>query len=673
MSVFPGNLDSDATLYIAKDNIETKLNAAMGISDTVAAVADPTGWVANMIATVELEQMLVTAVAGNLITVTRAFNGTTAATHGQNKKFSNFVDAAYQSSAKAAIIAIETALGTDLANVFVEYPTSVYDFTHIAPAEGLSPTARVVTLPEVPRGVNGGDTNHYLAIFNNAGVFQEVVLINGGTAVAGGTGFLTFASISGTYAAGSYKIGSATGGAAEAYQAIISGTGVGSILFDAQATMHQGVYAFSSSDRITFVGRGREAILAIRAQNYSAGNLFHNSVGASWTMRDLGISNGLPSTGAMAGAGVYIASGQIQMESVGIINGQFGVRLVGAVSTTLHNCTYVNTDMSFKAAAGLSLESLCINIFVSDCLFVGAPSSHANVLTSGIRLWAADGVWITNTLVSGDGGYAFNPQSDYIANVRIIGGGVDSARNYAVIFTGAGFPVHNIRFEGGHYHSQSDGTTLGLGPVVYADPSVSLNEIAFDGCFIAGGAVEGVQVLTTGMNDFSIRNSTIADNNVSNTAGLAGVRIGNGVTGFHLEGCTVGNIRGLGHQKYGVIASGTLTGFIDGNDLSVNDTGPIAFGSTLTGVFGSNQGVDNVTGTVASAASVDLPVNPTVTITGTTNVGTVTGLWNGRKVTLITTDGAVTFTAGATIGNTITSTQNKPLACVVTGGKIYLS
>src|SRR6185369_1668437 len=117
-SSYPGSVDTDATLFVAKDNVQTKLNVQMLITDNVAIVASTTGWAANMIATVDSEQMFVTGVSGsNVLQVTRGFAGTAAAAHNAGKNVSNFIDAAYQKVLKSASINIETALGANLGNI----------------------------------------------------------------------------------------------------------------------------------------------------------------------------------------------------------------------------------------------------------------------------------------------------------------------------------------------------------------------------------------------------------------------------------------------------------------------------------------------------------------------------------------------------------------------------
>lgn len=126
---YPGALDTNATLFVTADNIQSQLSAAMLVSGTTATVQSTTGFVANMIATVcdtvtstgkctAFEHMLVTAVpTSTTLTVTRGFAGTSARAHASGKLISILIDSAHQTALKAAVIAIETALGPNLSNI----------------------------------------------------------------------------------------------------------------------------------------------------------------------------------------------------------------------------------------------------------------------------------------------------------------------------------------------------------------------------------------------------------------------------------------------------------------------------------------------------------------------------------------------------------------------------
>lgn len=549
-----------------------------------------------------------------------------------------------------------------------DYLAVDYVFTAQAPGGSLSIGSNTITLAPVPNGVNAADISHYLYISGGTGT-AEAVLITGGTAVSGAASGTVIVTCANTHT-GAWTIQSATGGGAEAHQAIITAGGYGTVRFTTPVTFYQGIYASSSSDRTSFQGAGLLTLTVTRAAGYT-GSLFANTVSAAWTMRDLGITNPAGATGSA----VYIGPGQITMDHVVIIGGQYGVRLVGAVSTNLNDVNYVNTDMTLKAVAGLTLDNQCINILVSNCQFIGAPVSNANVLSNGIRILDADGVWITNTVVSADYGVLISGTTNYIANVRFANLAVDQFRNGGVAFTGV-MAMNNIRFDCGHLHGQSNGTTTGLGPVVYFAPGILLEEVGFYGTLIAGSAVEGVQILATGISNLTFCGASITDNNRSNAANLAGILIATGVSGVHIVGCTIGNTLGSGHQKYALSIAGTLTRcVITSNDFTVNTTEAVASAtvaaSWVSVVMGNNAGIDTAfAATVASANTISVGLYPMYTVTGTTVIKTMNGGWTGRRMRLAFNNAlpaGIDATGNFYYAKTVT--QNQQLECLFDGTK----
>lgn len=110
-SNFPLTLDTDQTLLVANDNIQTTLSVVQQPTDTVAIVASTTGWKPYMIATVDNEQQFVTSIMGaNTLQVNRNFNGTGAVSHQAGARVANFVDSAYHHALSSAIQAIQRAL-----------------------------------------------------------------------------------------------------------------------------------------------------------------------------------------------------------------------------------------------------------------------------------------------------------------------------------------------------------------------------------------------------------------------------------------------------------------------------------------------------------------------------------------------------------------------------------
>jgi hypothetical protein len=104
---------------LAKDNIQTSLIAPMAVGDNVAVVQSGTGWAPQMVAYIcdsssgspakctSYEVMLVTAVAGNVLTVTRAYGGSTAKTHASGKLVQNAYTSVYTNSAQNEIQAMQ--------------------------------------------------------------------------------------------------------------------------------------------------------------------------------------------------------------------------------------------------------------------------------------------------------------------------------------------------------------------------------------------------------------------------------------------------------------------------------------------------------------------------------------------------------------------------------------
>ena len=75
---------------------------------------------------------------------------------------------------------------------------------------------------------------------------------------------------------------------------------------------------------------------------------------------------------------------------------------------------------------------------------------------------------------------------------------------------------------------------------------------------------------------------------------------------------------------------------------------------------------------IASAATITIaPGYDYITITGTTAITAINGLFEKREIR-IQTPSATPFTASATVGNTITATAGGLLLGVVIGGKLYL-
>ena len=238
-SRYPGALDTDSSLFVVADNVQTTLTVAMSTGDTTTTVANGAGFVPNMIVTIcdtttntgkctAWEHMLVTAVAGNVLTLTRGFAGTSPRTHSSGRLISALIDSAHQKVLKDAVIALQTALGPNLRNVsggtasydFAAYSCNVSAACSPGGPSGLTLNTgnNTLVMTPVPAGVNGTDTNHYLYISGGTGT-AEPCLITGGSGTAGAASGQVIVNCANAHSGG-WTVRSATAGLQEAAQSL---------------------------------------------------------------------------------------------------------------------------------------------------------------------------------------------------------------------------------------------------------------------------------------------------------------------------------------------------------------------------------------------------------------------------------------------------------------------
>ncbi len=266
-AVYPGAVATNSQVLVAADNIQTSNSATQAPTDTVLVVANPSGWLVNMIATVgtpvagvpgSVEQELVTGIAGNVLTVTRAYAGTSAQTHLAGSFVSAYIDACYHQRLSAEIKAIENTLGANLSNIpssGIPGGGSQTQYLQIQPNTGNNTTLRFngigsvsssdynfpsqtpggvitggfsasISLSPCPLGVNGSDASHYVYLAGGSGT-AESVLITGGSCASGATsGTLVFTPAN-THS-GAWTVSSASSGVQEAINSgcVAGATGV---------------------------------------------------------------------------------------------------------------------------------------------------------------------------------------------------------------------------------------------------------------------------------------------------------------------------------------------------------------------------------------------------------------------------------------------------------------
>jgi hypothetical protein len=750
-TLYPGALDTNASLTVAKNNIVTTLTVQQQIPDTVLIVASATGWAANMMATVDtgtaVEYEFVTSVVGmNTLNVTRACEGSAAVIHVVGASVAN-VATAYSghTSLTGAVTAVETLIkaaptahsvpvaegaspfnylapgtagqlftsngasadptfqafgpgsglpagaqtqqlqiqpntGNNTTLQFTSKPVAYavdYAFPAQSPGGSLSVGNNSVTFTPVPNGVNGTDTAHVLYVSGGTGT-AEACLITGGSGTQGQASGSIIINCVNTHT-GAWTVQSATGGIQEAMIFVGSGATI-FVPTTSPATLH-GAVTIPLGTHYAFMGTSTDTNTpsVIRAADYPTGDLFFYT-GITTTPASIGFDhfgfNNL-STGSSVGIAVHMITGNLN--AVGLFC-QGGVML--ALDST-NNTEMVNFAYFFNSAAftlshailisGANTSKASTNGRLSNGFLLGAWLG-AGIEITGADTWDIDTVVVAGmqTLVLIDppaGG-------QYVTNLRIHGGKMDagSATNPTTegikIVTGATVIIGSIAIEGVDF--------LGYGVAAEAfaiDAGTSnagyLADIKIHGCHIFSWNV-GIGVGQFGFGggrSFIISNNTVV-------GGLS-----HGITlNTPINPIIIGN-HIAGNGGFGISITGATTNmFITGNNFlggGANTSGAInaqsVWGGTTSVIITNNMGIDDVIPAVASAATLPFPFNPIFTVTGTTNVTAESGLFGvGQRGSLTATGGTITFTAGASIGNSFIAQQNVPVSWYFDGTKVWL-
>jgi hypothetical protein len=216
-AVFPGRVATDADLIIAVDRQQTRLALPLNASATSMTVVDPSIIVANCLLSIDTEIVKVTGPpAGNVVPISRAFDGTTAAVHLASALVSGFVDAFHHNTLVSEVEAIEQTLGANLSRIPAAawLVSDTYKFPAQTPGGNLVVGANVINLAPVPLGINGSNTAHSVYISGGTGT-AEAALIIGGTAVSGAASGTLIVQCANTHS-GAWTIQSATAGIMEA-------------------------------------------------------------------------------------------------------------------------------------------------------------------------------------------------------------------------------------------------------------------------------------------------------------------------------------------------------------------------------------------------------------------------------------------------------------------------
>lgn len=629
--VFPAAVATDAQLKVANNQIQATLKVDIDGANTILFVDSVAGFAANSLISVEKEIMAVASVSSTpnpSLTVAaggRGFDGTSAVPHKAGVKVAMYIDAWHHNALAAEVKAIEQFLGPNGQNVGSgnEVWSNQYQFTS-QPGGSLVPGNNAITLSPVPEGVNGTDTNHWLYVSGGTGA-PEAVKITGGTAVAGAPSGQLIIQCANAHS-GAWTLSSASAGIMEA---IVANNGQGVINLPAGPS-----YLYATLVLPTVVSlRGQGAISdgsvnvntrLICAAGVSPGIAVADGRGTA-TGQGLGTHSGYHLYGAGTGTGLWIGGDPANVFCPASWYGSFTRYVDLLVSNFSH-------ALHFQSGNFLSFHRSDFN-GLSRALYV--PASAAGMQPTGFY----------DCLLTVPSGAAveMNSSNFQTASLFYCGGQVSGT------ITGAAVDWQSI---GTHYE-----------PNAANDPIVDISGSQAGIVKIFGGLCS-----THGPSPpFHIR---------MNSSQWLVLHVKD-VTIMCDSGATVGTFVNYGSSFGGILTLENIIPTFAGTFTNLYQLSGSAL-PYLQMSIALNQYTARVD--VAAAATLvfpngNYPNRGLMAVTGATIPGAgitaVSGLLPAQSGVLLTRS-AQTFTAGATIGNTITLTASVPYTYYFDGLQIWI-
>lgn len=370
------------------------------------------------------------------------------------------------------------------------------------------------------------------------------------------------------------------------------------------------------------------------------------------------------STAPTAGVGVTLIRADRSKFTNVDIRGQFkGLEIIGGADQL-----WTNIDIGGSATwAAETTGSRCVvikganygavyeqpgEIFFSNFNFKGA--GNTGYLHVGLEISAGDGLWFSNghvgfsnsasCLIQNEG-TGFYIQNLEFNNVYFDGNNAGSQSIGVAILQGAAYGMENIKFNSCCFQNHTYHGIQMVGSGVVA------KRIRIEGGVIQNnqryGVIIGEGGGTSTYQNVSIIGTNISNNNSGNNSADA-IKINGGTVGVRVQNCL---IEGQSYNYvYGVdIASTAQNIAIENNQFYKCTTNILNNGATVC-KYGGNQ-LQWAAPTAASAASLPLPQGfDAVTVTGTTNITSITGAnIANAQVTLLFT-GVLTVVSGSNIG-----------------------
>lgn len=689
-AVFPGAVATNADLIVAGNNDSSTLAVNLTAVDTTLVFVSSGIFQTSQAVVIGSEIILLGTVAGAIATgCTRGYAGTTAATHSVGETAQDLIIASHHNNLKDEVIAVEAALGVNLRNIAPTFRAASFNWSgvplSIALTGGVSST---VTLSPFPAGINALSANkHYIRIVDTVGV-SEAVLITAVNLVSGTVSFTPATS----HATANSTLTSATSGIQEA---ICFGSAAAYawevVLDNGPVLAYQKIFV-----RVTSVNSGiirgvaNNWSMVERHSSYPAGDLFYvdGIVGANSSTKfsNFRVLNANSFNNTAGFAFSCVDASEMFFEDITVFDGFGGYNFTRAFYVRMSGCRYFESAGQGSAGyasalAGIRFAGQNVNICISNSFF---ESQYAGALTSmltyGVLIEGADGIQFSNCASNGKIGIGLSAQSGTpLDDVHFSNHISDNCQLRCLYVTGnTGSAAYtNIHFVNVHLNGRAiagNQALIGIdGNCDYVDFTAMninlgyVNAVAITPATAYHGAAQQ-HILFNGCEFSGL--------NISNAINVPAIQLATGVSGVKIHNCTTSARPDIASViSYGVVFAGTSNKCsLTGNTFQDGTTGAVylAGGTHTNLVLENNLGVDSVIPTVASAATLACPVNPNFKVSGAVGVGAITGMWAGRRGQIVTTSGAVTFTAGASIANTVTTTINQPINYFFDGTLLYL-
>lgn len=532
-----------------------------------------------------------------------------------------------------------------------------YIFTPIGSLGNLTGgVAATITLPNVPLGVNGTDSNHYLYISGGIGT-AEAVLITGGTAVSGGSNQTLIFTPANNHS-GAWTLSTATAGIQEMYNyASNKGT--------QQTYGRISPGTFNVYQVATFTGVGFNlqgcgiTVSILMQQNNALGVLkWNQSANGDGQVGDLAIIYASQGTGGNALEFDNCIYGAVHHTK--IANAYNATAFVNCFNIHVHNNTWAFiTSRCLQQSSNPLLASTEIFMLDND-MTLNSPTSGVGI---ELDTQFVGGHIIGTFIQNGQYGIYCAASNAYALNEFIISDfTIDSYSQYGIFLQlqNAGASSSRVEIRNGKL-AGGDSTHTSIGIYAAAASNGSINPLIISDVQIiywtgAGIALSYTQHVTISDCDIRCADPTGAGSGIALSAGTNNTTINN-VLVCDLNGTCTTNL-----PANGIILDASVHSNFYAANCRCFATTPFSNSSTdLTTVEFAETNRPINPATVASAAAFPLPAFPDIIVSGTTGITSITGFnirSAGRRGRIMFNNAAPgNVTAGATIYTSLTPVQ----------------